>query len=256
MKFYRFATENKVRYGVTERDTMTELEGDVFSQYTLTDKRYKLNELTLLAPCKPSKIVAVGLNYRSHAEELGMALPDEPLLFLKPSTSVIGPGEDIYYPPMSKQVDYEAELAIVIGKTAKNIKESETDDYIFGYTCMNDVTARDLQKKDVQFTRSKSFDTFTPIGPCIETDLDPDRVQVESYLNGELCQRGNTRDLVFPVARLVSFISQVMTLLPGDIIATGTPFGVGPMAVGDTIEIVVEGIGMLRNRIVGQQPVY
>jgi 2-keto-4-pentenoate hydratase/2-oxohepta-3-ene-1,7-dioic acid hydratase in catechol pathway len=255
MKFYRFVRENKVRYGVTEHDTMTELEGDIFSQYTLTDKRHKLDALTLLAPCTPSKIVAVGLNYRSHAEELGMALPDEPLLFLKPSTSVIGPGEDIHYPPMSTHVDYEAELAVVIGKKAKNIKESEAEDYIFGYTCMNDVTARDLQKKDVQFTRSKSFDTFTPIGPCIETDLDPDRVQVASYLNGELRQHGHTRDLVFPVARLVSFISQVMTLLPGDMIATGTPVGVGPMAVGDTVEVVVDGIGTLRNRIVGQQAV-
>ena len=253
MKFYRFATENKVRYGVIERDTMVEIEGNIFSQYTLADKRHKMNELTLLVPCKPSKIVAVGLNYRSHAKELGMALPDEPLLFLKPSTSVVGPEEDIYYPPMSKRIDYEAELAVVIGKKAKNIKENEAEGYIFGYTCMNDVTARDLQKKDIQFTRSKSFDTFTPIGPCIETDLDPDTAQVASYLNGELRQRGNTRDLVFPVARLVSFISQVMTLLPGDMIATGTPVGVGPMAVGDTIEIVVEGIGTLRNRIVGQQ---
>lgn len=251
MKIYRFAAGNKVRYGVAESDTITELEGDVFFQYDLTDETHKLDEVTLLSPCKPSKIVAIGLNYRSHAQELGMELPDEPMLFLKPATAVIGPGEDICYPPMSQRVDYEAELAVVIGKRAKNIKESNAEDYIFGYTCINDVTARDLQKKDIQFTRSKCFDTFAPIGPCIETELDPGRVKVESYLNGELRQSGNTRDLVFPVARVVSFISQVMTLLPGDVIATGTPFGVGPMAVGDTIEVVVEGIGRLKNRVVG-----
>ncbi|MBW2646173.1 MAG: fumarylacetoacetate hydrolase family protein [Deltaproteobacteria bacterium] len=249
MKFYRFATGNKVRYGVAESATITELEGDGFFQYDLTDETHKLDEVTLLSPCRPSKIVAIGLNYRSHAQELGMELPDEPMLFLKPSTAVIGPGEYICYPPMSQRVDYEAELAVVIGKRAKNIKEDDAEDYIFGYTCINDVTARDLQKKDIQFTRSKCFDTFAPIGPCIETELDPGRVKVESYLNGELRQSGNTIDLVFPVDRLVSFISQVMTLLPGDVIATGTPFGVGPMAVGDTIEVVVEGIGRLKNQV-------
>lgn len=249
MKFYRFATGNKVRYGVAESDTITELEGDGFFEYDLTDETHKLDEVTLLSPCRPSKIVAIGLNYRSHAQELGMELPDEPMLFLKPSTAVIGPGEYICYPPMSQRVDYEAELAVVIGKRAKNIKEDDAEDYIFGYTCINDVTARDLQKKDIQFTRSKCFDTFAPIGPCIETELDPGRVKVESYLNGELRQSGNTIDLVFPVDRLVSFISQVMTLLPGDVIATGTPFGVGPMAVGDTIEVVVEGIGRLKNQV-------
>jgi 2-keto-4-pentenoate hydratase/2-oxohepta-3-ene-1,7-dioic acid hydratase in catechol pathway len=250
MKFYRFIAENKPRYGVAKSETVTELEGDIFAQYNLTDKTYKFDEITLLAPCMPSKIVAIGLNYRSHAQELGMELPDEPMLFMKPSTSVVGPGADIRYPPMSQRVDYEAELAVVIGKKTKNIKEGDAEDYVLGYTCINDVTARDLQKKDIQFTRSKCFDTFAPIGPCIETKLDPDRVKVESYLNGELRQSGNTMDLVFPVARLVSFISQVMTLLPGDVIATGTPFGVGSMAVGDTVEVVVEGIGRLKNQVV------
>jgi 2-keto-4-pentenoate hydratase/2-oxohepta-3-ene-1,7-dioic acid hydratase in catechol pathway len=250
VKFYRFVAEHKVHYGIAESDTITELAGDLFSQYTLTAKTHKLNEVRLLSPCYPSKIVAVGLNYRSHAQELGMELPDEPLLFLKPSTSVVGPGADIRYPPMSQRVDYEAELAVVIGKKTKNIQEGDAEDYIFGYTCINDVTARDLQKKDGQFTRSKSFDTFAPIGPCIETKLDPDSVKVESYLNRKRRQSGNTGDLVFPVARLVSFVSQVMTLLPGDIIATGTPFGVGPMTVGDMIEVVVEGVGRLRNRVV------
>lgn len=250
MKFCRFIAENKVRYGVAESDTITELTGDFFSQYSLTAKTHKLNEVRLLSPCDPSKIVAVGLNYHSHAQELGMELPDEPLLFLKPSTSVVGPGADIHYPPMSHRVDYEGELAVVIGKKTKNIKEGDFEDYVSGYTCINDVTARELQKKDGQFTRSKSFDTFAPIGPFIETKLDPGRVKVESYLNGKLRQSGNNGDLVFPIARLVSFISQVMTLLPGDIIATGTPFGVGPMTVGDIIEVVVEGIGRLRNRVV------
>ena len=250
VKFYRFVAENRVCYGVAERDKIIELSGDLFSQYTLTDKTHKPDEVRLLSPCDPSKIVAVGLNYRFHAHELGMKLPDEPLLFLKPSTSVVGPGEDIFYPSMSHRVDYEAELAVVIGKKTNNIKEVDAEDYVLGYTCINDVTARDLQKKDGQFTRSKSFDTFAPIGPCIETELDPERVKVESYLNGKLRQSGNTRDLVFPVARLVSFISRIMTLLPGDVIATGTPFGIGPMTVGDMIEVVVEGVGRLKNRVV------
>ena len=178
-----------------------------------------------------------------------MKLPEEPLLFLKPSTAVIGPEKDIVYPAMSHRVDYEAELGVVIGRRAKGISEDKAEEYILGYTCFNDVTARDLQGKDKQFTRSKGFDTFAPVGPWIETELNPADLKVESYLNGERKQSGSTKDLVFSVFQQVSFISNVMTLLPGDIIATGTPAGIGPMRVGDTIEIVVEGIGSLKNKV-------
>ena len=225
------------------------MQGDIFAQYEYTEKKYPMEELEILAPCQPTKIVALGLNYRSHAEELKMKLPEEPLLFLKPSTSVIGPNKNIVYPAMSHRIDYEAELGVVIGKEAKSISEDKAKEYILGYTCFNDVTARDLQGKDKQFTRSKGFDTFAPMGPWIETELDPCNLKVESYLNGELKQSGTTVDLVFSVFYVVSFISKVMTLLPGDVIATGTPAGIGPMKVGDTIEIVVEGIGTLKNEV-------
>ncbi|MDD3582363.1 MAG: fumarylacetoacetate hydrolase family protein [Desulfobacca sp.] len=210
-----------------------------------------LTETRLLAPCQPSKIVAVGLNYRDHAAELKMPLPAEPLIFLKPSTAVIGPEAEIIYPAQSQRVDYEAELGVVIGRTAHRVAETAARDYILGYTCFNDVTARDLQKKDGQFTRSKSFDTFAPLGPWIETEIrNPDNLSVEALVNGERRQQGNTQNMVFRVPTLISFISQIMTLLPGDVIATGTPAGIGPILPGDVVEIRVEGIGTLRNRVV------
>ena len=177
----------------------------------------------------------------------------EPLLFIKPSTSVIGPGEAIIYPKMSKRVDYEAELAVVIGKAAKGVSEERATEYILGYTCLNDVTARDLQPKDGQWTTAKGFDTFAPIGPWIVTDIDPHRLDVSSYLNGERRQHSNTKNLIFGPRQLVSFISQVMTLLPGDVIATGTPSGIGPMDVGDKIDVVIEGIGTLSNNLVAEK---
>jgi 2-keto-4-pentenoate hydratase/2-oxohepta-3-ene-1,7-dioic acid hydratase in catechol pathway len=198
--------------------------------------------------------VALGLNYRDHAAEFGHPLPEEPLLFMKPSTAVIGPDEDIVYPAMSRQVDYEAELAVVIGRTCRHVKEEDFRDYVLGYTAINDVTARDLQRKDGQFTRSKSFDTFAPLGPWIETAIpDPDNLTVEAYLNGERRQHSSTANMVFGVATLVSFISRIMTLWPGDVIATGTPAGIGPMAPGDVVEIRVEGIGRLQNRVVTER---
>lgn len=264
MKIVRFGREGGIYYGTIEESLVNELKGDIFtpsekkshrnflagsSRYELTGRKYPLKELKILAPCQPTKIVALGLNYRSHAEELKMKLPDDPLLFLKPSTAVIGPDENIIYPPMSRRVDYEAELGVVIGRETKGISEDKADEYILGYTCFNDVTARDLQGKDKQFTRSKGFDTFAPMGPWIETELNPADLKVESYLNGQPKQSGNTADLIFSVFQLVSFISNVMTLLPGDVIATGTPAGIGPMRIGDTIEIVVEGIGSLKNKV-------
>ncbi len=252
MKFVRFCRNDEVVYGVVDKDCVREIEGDIFSDCRALEHRYPLEECRLLAPCSPSKIVAVGLNYRTHAEELKMEIPEEPLLFLKPPTAVIGPGEPICFPDMSQRVDYEAELGVVVGRTCRQVSLQDAPDAVFGYTCFNDVTARDLQQKDVQFTRSKSFDTFAPMGPWIETDTDPDSLLVESFLNGEKRQSQRTGDLIFPVYELVSFISRVMTLYPGDVIATGTPSGIGPMQVGDEIEIRVEGIGSLKNTVVRQ----
>ena len=209
-----------------------------------------LDQVKLLAPVTPSKVVCVGRNYREHAAELGNKMPDEPLLFLKAPSSIIASGEQIELPTASQQVEHEGELGVVIGRVARKLSSSDDPlSYVFGYTCVNDVTARDLQRKDVQFTRGKSFDTFCPVGPWIETDIDPSNVAVETRLNGEVKQKGNTADMAFPVAFLISYISEIMTLYPGDLIATGTPAGVSRMKHGDTVEVEVAGIGVLRNRV-------
>ena len=207
-----------------------------------------LRDVKLLAPVAPSKVVCVGRNYREHAAELGNKMPDEPLLFLKAPSAVIGSGEQIVLPRASEQVEHEGELGVVIGRTASKVA-SDPLSYVFGYTCINDVTARDLQRKDVQFTRGKSFDTFCPVGPWIETDLDSINVSLETRLNGEVKQKGNTADMAFPVPFLISYISEIMTLYPGDLIATGTPAGVSRMKHGDTVEVEVGGIGVLRNEV-------
>ncbi len=253
MKIVRYQDGSLVKYGVIEGDSIREMEDDPFGHFHLTSKMKKIGEGKLLSPCLPSKIVALGLNYRDHAEEVKLPIPDKPLLFIKPSTSVIGPGEAIIYPKMSKRVDYEAELAVVIGKLAKGVSEERATDYILGYTCLNDVTARDLQPKDGQWTLSKGFDTFSPMGPWIVTDIDPHHLDISSYLNGEKRQHSNTKNLIFGCHQLVSFISRVMTLLPGDVIATGTPSGIGPMAIGDQVEVVIEGIGSLSNHVVAEE---
>lgn len=209
-----------------------------------------LGEVKLLAPVAPSKVVCVGRNYREHAAELGNKMPDEPLLFLKAPSAVIASGDQIELPSASQQVEHEGELGVVIGRAARKLSSSDDPlSYVFGYTCVNDVTARDLQRKDVQFTRGKSFDTFCPVGPWIETDIDPTNVAVETRLNGEVKQKGNTADMAFPVAFLIRYISEIMTLYPGDLIATGTPAGVSRMKHGDTVEVEVNGIGILRNRV-------
>ena len=207
--------------------------------------------MRLLEPIRPSKIVCVGRNYREHAAELGNKMPDEPLLFLKAPSAIVASGDDIVLPGASQQVEHEGELGVVIGRIARNISSEEDPlSYVLGYTCVNDVTARDLQRKDVQFTRGKSFDTFCPAGPWIETDIDPGNVTVETRLNGEVKQKGNTADMAFPVAFLIRYISEIMTLYPGDLIATGTPAGVSRMKPGDVVEVEVAGIGVLRNRVV------
>jgi 2-keto-4-pentenoate hydratase/2-oxohepta-3-ene-1,7-dioic acid hydratase in catechol pathway len=209
----------------------------------------EISDARLLAPCRPGKIIGVGLNYRDHALERGKPLPSEPLLFLKPPSAMIGPGDAIVLPAGAGRVDHEAELAIVIGRRARNLAVALAGEAIAGYTCFNDVTARDLQDRDIQFTRAKGFDTFAPIGPWIETDVDPSDLVIEAKLNGALRQRSSTRELIFPPAFLVAYISRIMTLEPGDLIATGTPSGIGPLAAGDTIEITLEGIGTLTNPV-------
>ncbi len=249
MRLVRFLAQGKPASGVVNGDELAELDGDFFTPSKTLRASHVLSRVKLLPPCIPSKIVAVGLNYRDHARELGLALPEEPVIFLKPVTTIIGPGESVIFPAASSRVDYEAELGVVIKDRTRNISPEEAPDHILGYTCANDVTARDLQKKDGQWTRAKSFDTFCPVGPWIVTDLDPGDLLIQSYLNGERRQSSRTSQLIFNVHELVSFISGIMTLEPGDLIITGTPSGIGPMKPGDEIEVRIEGIGSLKNKV-------
>ena len=239
-----------MEYGVLYEDAVISIEDSPFETIRETNRHYRISDIKLLPPCLPSKIIALGVNYRSHGKEMNHRLPKEPLIFIKPSTSVIGTEDKIIYPESSERVDYEGELGVVIKSITRNVSIEEARHCILGYTCVNDVTARDLQAKDKQWTRAKGFDTFCPIGPCIETEIDPSDLTLATYLNGEIKQEARTSQLIFPVFELVSFISNVMTLLPGDVISTGTPAGVGPMQPGDTVEVKIEGIGTLRNYIV------
>ncbi len=253
MRLARFSCQRVTppRYGIVEDDVVTVATGDIESGFRKSEERYRLKEVRLLPPCIPSKIIAIGLNYKAHAAEFNKELPEEPMIFMKPPTAVIGHDDEIVYPAhMSRRVDFEGELAVVIGREARMVSAEDAGKFIFGYTCFNDVTARDLQKTDKQYARAKGFDTFAPMGPWIETDLDPLDVRIESYLNGEKRQDTSTADMIFNTYRIVSFVSQVMTLLPGDVIATGTPSGVGKMKPGNTVEIRIEGIGSLVNRVV------
>jgi len=220
----------------------------------LTDTELTLADVRLLAPVIPrSKVVGIGKNYAAHAAEMGGEVPEEPLMFLKPNTAVVGPGDQIFYPPQSERVDYEGELAVVIGRICRDVPAEQATDVILGYTIANDVTARDLQKKDGQWSRAKGFDSFCPLGPWIETDLDPqqfaDGVRVQTHLNGDLVQDGSTKDLIFDIPTLVAHITSVMTLLPGDVILTGTPDGIGPMQPGDEVEVSIDGLGALTNTV-------
>jgi 2-keto-4-pentenoate hydratase/2-oxohepta-3-ene-1,7-dioic acid hydratase in catechol pathway len=250
MKIARFERDGAVRYGIVEGESLVELSDSNPSDPKKGRNVFSIGTVRLLSPTAPLKVVAVGLNYLDHAKEMGMTPPEDPILFIKPSTSVIGPGDDIVMPESSTRVDYEGELAIIMGKRAKDVPIAEAKGYIFGYTCLNDVTARDLQAKDVQFTRAKSFDTFCPIGPWVETELDPYSLPIETRLNGTTVQSSNTAQMKWGAYELVSFISSVMTLLPGDVIATGTPPGIGPMAPGDRVEVIITGIGTLANQTI------
>jgi 2-keto-4-pentenoate hydratase/2-oxohepta-3-ene-1,7-dioic acid hydratase in catechol pathway len=256
LKIARYEAEGVVRFGLVDPSSgkIREIAGEPFDGVQATGVVRRLEEVRLLAPVAPGKIVAVGLNYRDHAREMGKAIPDEPLLFLKAPSALNHPGGEIVYPARSERVDYEAELAVVIGRVAKCVSARDAAAHILGYTCINDVTARDLQVKDVQYTRAKGFDTFAPLGPWIETDIDPSGLAVRCLVNGEIRQDGNTREMGATVFRLVEFISSVMTLYPGDVIATGTPPGVGPLRIGDEVTVEVGGIGALTNRVVAPGP--
>ena len=241
MKLVRFEIDGKVYSGKLEGNLIAPLGSSE------TQKSYQLDNVRLLAPCLPTKVVAVGLNYRDHIIEMGHEMPEEPLIFLKPSSSVIGPNDYIMLPAQSSRVDHESEFAVVIGKTASRVSRDQAKEFVLGYTCLNDVTARDLQSKDGQWTRAKGFDTFCPIGPWIETELDPRDVGVELFLNGERRQASRTSNLIFDPYFLIEYISGIMQLNPGDVIATGTPSGVGPLKDGDKVEVRIEGIGSLVN---------
>ena len=246
MKICRFLLEGEPKTGVLVDERVF-----LFEDEPRSDQSFDLSEIKLLAPATPSKVVCVGRNYAEHAKELGNEVPMEPLLFLKAPSSIVGDGSDIIIPPQSDQVEHEGELAVVIGRACKNISDEEDPlEYVFGYSCLNDVTARDLQRKDVQFTRAKSFDTFCPIGPFIETELDPSHIRVVTRVNGVVKQDGRTSQMVFSVPFLVRYISRQMTLFPGDVIATGTPSGVSKMVDGDICEVEIEGIGVLTNKVI------
>ncbi|MGG7463640.1 fumarylacetoacetate hydrolase family protein [Plantibacter sp. YIM 135347] len=254
MKIARFSHDQTIRYGIIDEADLVVLDGDpLYSGFEPTGERVPLADATLLAPVIPrSKVVAVGKNYHDHAAEMGGEAPAEPLLFLKPNTSVVGTGDTVVFPPQSERIDFEGELAIVIGTIAKNVTAERADEVIFGYTIANDVTARDLQQADGQWARAKGFDTFCPLGPWIETEFDFDGATIETRVEGEVRQQARLSDMIHSIGAIVEYASAVWTLLPGDVILTGTPAGVGPFASGETVEVEISGIGVLRNT--GRRP--
>ncbi len=262
MRIARFTSGGDPQFGVVTGDLdehgeidpdaiVVGLAGDpLYSGVKPIDEQHALADVRLLAPVLPrSKVVGIGRNYAAHAAEMGNEVPSEPMFFLKPNTSVAGPGDPVLYPSQSHEVHFEGELAVVIGRICRDVPAERAAEVVFGYTVGNDVTARDLQRRDVQFTRGKGFDTFCPLGPWIETELDTSALRVQTFLNGDLKQDGSTKDLIFDIPTLIAHVSSVMTLLPGDVLLTGTPEGVGPMEVGDEVEVVVEGIGTLTNPV-------
>jgi 2-keto-4-pentenoate hydratase/2-oxohepta-3-ene-1,7-dioic acid hydratase in catechol pathway len=249
VKIVRFIHKDRECFGVVEGSLVNIALGSPFETLRRTGETVPLAGLELLSPCMPGKALCIGLNYQDHAIEFGLPIPTAPVVFMKPSTSVIAPAALIEKPAMCRRLDYEAELVVVIGKKAKNVTADKAADYILGYTCGNDITARDLQPKEGQWTVAKGFDTFLPFGPWIETEIDPSNLRIRALLNGERKQSSNTSNLIFPVPELVAYLSSVMTLEPGDIIMTGTPSGIGPMESGDEIIVEIEGIGSLVNHV-------
>jgi 2-keto-4-pentenoate hydratase/2-oxohepta-3-ene-1,7-dioic acid hydratase in catechol pathway len=250
MKIVRIKSGDDIAYGVADAEGVLVYNGSPFVAWEPTESVVPWNNVTLLAPVIPTKVLCVGKNYEDHAAEFGGEVPEEPLIFMKPATAVVGTNANVVYPAITKEVHHEAELAVVISKPARNIKAEDASQYIFGYTAANDVTARDLQRKDGQWTRAKGFDTFCPLGPAIETELDPlERLAVICRVNGEVRQAGFTSDMVFGVAEVMEYVTAFTTLLPGDVILTGTPSGVGKVEPGDLMEVEVDGIGVLANRV-------
>jgi 2-keto-4-pentenoate hydratase/2-oxohepta-3-ene-1,7-dioic acid hydratase in catechol pathway len=250
MKIFRVLFDKSKHYDVLNGEEIQLVKDKPFPEIELTGASIPTAQVKLMPPCEPSKIIAMGLNYYSHAREMGCRLPNSPLTFLKPPTAIIGPHSNIVYPSVSARVDYEGELAVVIKKVAWRVDQEQVPDYILGYSCFNDVTARDLQQQDSQWTRAKGFDTFAAVGPWIETDLQPDSLEIETRLNGEIKQQGNTQDMIYSIPEIINFISNVMTLMPGDIIATGTPAGIGPMFPGDQVDVIIAGLGTLTNYVI------
>jgi len=245
MRLVRFLLSGKIGFGIHLEDGIQPIAWEPYEDFEESYLKLAHGDVALLAPVVPTKIIGIGLNYRDHAEEFGMEVPDEPTIFLKAPSTTLDPGGTIIYPERSEQVDYEAELAVVLGRQARNVPADEALTYVFGYTCGMDITARDLQIEDGQWTRAKNFDTFCPLGPWVETELEPGNLDISFSLNGEVRQSSNTSKLIFGVPRLIEFLSGIMTLYPGDIIMTGTPSGVGPVERGDELEMSIEGIGTL-----------
>lgn len=253
MKILRFHTpERGPRFGWLYEDQVGEIDGNPFDSYRRLDPDLPIESIKLLPPTLPGKIICVGRNYQAHAQEQGKEVGELPILFLKPSTSLTGPGDPVILPPQSKQVQHEAELAVVIGVHGRRIQPEQAMTHVFGYTIANDITARDLQRADLTWTRGKGFDTFCPLGPWIETEFDPADALITCHVSQELRQMASTRDMVFSIPRLIAFISSVMTLEPGDVILTGTPAGVGDLLTGDTVSITIEGLGTLTNPVISE----
>jgi 2-keto-4-pentenoate hydratase/2-oxohepta-3-ene-1,7-dioic acid hydratase in catechol pathway len=255
VRIVRYERQGRESWGVLEEGVVRSAAGTPFIDLTPSDVVGSLDEISLLAPVAPSKIICVGRNYREHAAEFGNPVPEEPLLFLKPPSAIVGPGDAVVYPELSKRVDHEAELVVVMGRAGHRVKQANAWPLVGGYTCGNDVTARDIQKGDGQWTRGKGFQTFCPLGPWVETDFDPADVRVTCTINGETRQDGRTRDLIFDIPYLIQYISRFTRLEVGDVIMTGTPEGVAPVEVGDTMTVEVEGLGSITNPVVAERGV-
>jgi 2-keto-4-pentenoate hydratase/2-oxohepta-3-ene-1,7-dioic acid hydratase in catechol pathway len=252
-KYMRFAADDYTGFGLVEGENVVPIYGDIFGDYALGEKSYSLEKVKYLPPCRPQKIICVGLNYAEHAAESSLpGIPEEPVLFFKPLSALIGHKDSIMIPGWVDRVDYEGELAVIIGQTLKNVSVEEAEAGIFGCSCINDVTARNIQKKDTQWTRAKGFDTFCPIGPFIITGIDSGNLKIETSLNGKIVQSANTSQLIKKPAEIISYVSRVMTLYPGDVLATGTPKGIGPMKEGDEVIITIENIGSLTNSVISE----